>query len=472
MEIFWLSAIAIFTVGFLLMKKKRKNGCDLLPPGNLGQPLVGETIRFLQAFKRNKIDEFLRQRVMAYGPVFKTCLFGQPTVVMTGPAGNRFWLVNDGKLFHGNARGPHRAIIGRNSLLDKNGEEHRLVRAALMTFFSPDSLKKLVGKMDSAIRRHLDEYWDGKETVHAVHLMKFTAFSVTCDVLFNVQDKFQVEELCELFKVATDGIYSFPVRFPGSRLNRALKARSQIDRILSEMIMRRKNDLKSGGPSARQDLISALLSLTKKDGKVLSDQELKDNIVLLVIAGHETTAMTLALMCKLLAENPLCFDRIDKEAADIGVGEQLTWEDVQRMKYLWSVAQETLRFIPPISGIFRRATADIQYGRYTIPKGWAMYWSNYSTVYREDLFPEAHKFDPSRFQGSGGIRPYSFLPFGGGLRMCPGNEYAKLEIVITMHHLVKRYRWSAQIPDEPIIRNPLCVPAMGLPLKLTPVLNN
>ncbi|KAH9302535.1 hypothetical protein KI387_014118 [Taxus chinensis] len=470
----FLTAIAICTMGFYVFTKKRSRGrVDGLPPGSLGQPFVGETIGFLRAFKTNKIDEFIRHRVMAYGPVFKTCLFGQPTVVFTGPAGNRFWLFNDGKLFHGNAQGPHRAIIGPNSLLDKNGEDHRRIRASLMKSFSPDSLKKLVGRMDSAVRRHLDEYWDGRDLVHAVPLIKFQTFAVTCDVLFNLQNRKEVEELCEHFKVATEGIYTFPLRLPGTRLHRALKARTHIDRILSGMITRRKNDFLAGRVSGEEDLIWSLLSMTDKEDKPLTDEAVKDNIVLLIIAGHETTAMTLALMCKMLSSNPHCFEKIAQEREEIvshkSAGEQLTWEDIQRMKYLWSVAQETLRIIPPISGIFRKATTDINYGPYTIPKGWTLYWSNYSTVYHQDFFPAPQKFDPSRFERSGGIIPYSFLPFGGGPRMCPGNDYAKLEIVITMHHLVKRYRWSAQVGGEGIVRNPLCVPAMGLPLRLTPI---
>ncbi|KAH9302539.1 hypothetical protein KI387_014122 [Taxus chinensis] len=410
---------------------------------------------------------------MTYGPVFKTCLFGQPTVVFTGPAGNRFWMFNDGKLFHGNARGPHRAIIGPNSLLDKNGDEHRRMRANLMKFFSGNSLKQLVGRMDSAIRRHLDDYWDGRDLVYAVPLIKFQTFSVTCEVLFNLHNRKEVEELCELFKVAVEGIYTFPIRLPGTRLHRALRARLHIDRILSGVITRRKNDVLAGRVSGEEDLIWNLLNMTNKEDKPLSEQEVKDNMVLLIIAGHETTAMTLTLMCKMISSNPHCFEKIARESQEIvsheSAGEQLTWDDVQRMKYLWSVAQETLRIIPPISGIFRRATTDIHYGAYTIPKGWTLYWSNYSTVYRKDIFPEPQKFDPSRFEASACVSPYSFLPFGGGPRMCPGNEYAKLEIVITMHHLVRRYRWRAVILDEPIIRNPQCNPARGLPLEISSI---
>jgi len=143
------------------------------------------------------------------------------------------------------------------------------------------------------------------------------------------------------------------------------------------------------------------------------------------------------------------------------------------MSYTWRVAQETLRYIPPVSGIFRKATIDIQYGEYTILKGWAislilfvfnsflflfffpflkcslfvtrcmkLYWSRYSTNNMDELFQQPKKFDPSRFEGSSDVPPYSFLPFGGGPRMCPGNEYAKMEIVIMMHHLVSRFRWS------------------------------
>lgn len=96
-----------------------------------------------------------------------------------------------------------------------------------------------------------------------------------------------------------------------------------------------------------------------------------------------------------------------------------------------------------------------------------LHWSTHSTHKNPDFFPEPEKFDPSRFEGNGPA-PYTFVPFGGGPRMCPGKEYARLELLIFMHHLVKRFKWELLDPNEKIIVNPMPIPVKGLPIYLYP----
>ena len=96
-----------------------------------------------------------------------------------------------------------------------------------------------------------------------------------------------------------------------------------------------------------------------------------------------------------------------------------------------------------------------------------MYWSINCTHKNPEYFPEPEKFDPSRFERNGPA-PYTFVPFGGGPRTCPGKEYARLEILVFMHNLVKRFKWKMLIPDEKIIVNPIPVPEKDLPIHLYP----
>lgn len=96
-----------------------------------------------------------------------------------------------------------------------------------------------------------------------------------------------------------------------------------------------------------------------------------------------------------------------------------------------------------------------------------LYWSANSTHKDPECFPEPEKFDPTRFEGNGPA-PYTFVPFGGGPRMCPGKEYARLEILVFMHNVIKRFKWEKVLPDEKIIVDPMPVPAKGLPVRLYP----
>ncbi|KAF5774198.1 putative cytochrome P450 [Helianthus annuus] len=148
-------------------------------------------------------------------------------------------------------------------------------------------------------------------------------------------------------------------------------------------------------------------------------------------------------------------------------GELLNWDDLRKMKYSWNVACEVLRMRPPTVGAFRVAKTDFTYGSFTIPKGWKLHYLPHYTQRNHEFFPHPEKFDPSRFEGAGPA-PYTFVPFGGGARMCPGNEYARAEILVFMYNIVTRYNWERLIPDEKVVIDPLPRPVHGLPIKLIP----
>ncbi|KAK2982552.1 hypothetical protein RJ640_008175 [Escallonia rubra] len=147
--------------------------------------------------------------------------------------------------------------------------------------------------------------------------------------------------------------------------------------------------------------------------------------------------------------------------------EMLAWHDLRKMRYSWNVAQEVLRLMPPGLGAFREAITDFNYAGYIIPKGWKLHWIANATHKNPDYFSDPEKFDPSRFDGSGPT-PYTFVPFGGGPRMCPGNEYARLAILVFMHNIVTNFRWEKLLPTEAVKSNPIPTPAKGFPVKLHP----
>ncbi|KAL1533778.1 beta-amyrin 28-monooxygenase [Salvia divinorum] len=150
-----------------------------------------------------------------------------------------------------------------------------------------------------------------------------------------------------------------------------------------------------------------------------------------------------------------------------GPGDLLTWDDIEKMKFSWSVARESLRLMPPAVGAFREATTEFTYSCFTIPKGWKTFWTVHSTHKNPDCFPEPERFDPARFKGSGPV-PYTFVPFGGGPKMCPGKEYARLELLIMMHNVVRRFKLEETIPNEKIVYHATPTPVHGLPLRLHP----
>jgi cytochrome P450 len=146
-------------------------------------------------------------------------------------------------------------------------------------------------------------------------------------------------------------------------------------------------------------------------------------------------------------------------------GAPLNWEDTRKMKYTWCVLQETLRLQPAVLQAFRICIEEFEYGGFTIPKGWKVSWSAHRTHMSPQIFPNPTKFDPSRFEGSG-PPPFSFLGFGGGPRMCLGNEFARIIMVIFLHYMVLNYEWCMVDPNEKIYAIPSPTFQKGLQLKL------
>ncbi|GLJ25600.1 hypothetical protein SUGI_0490420 [Cryptomeria japonica] len=159
------SSFLAFIIFFLIEKTLQLRGQKNLPPGNLGLPLIGQTIEFLRAHKSNTGKDWIKEKVKKYGPVFKTSLMGCPTVVLTGQEGNRFVFESDESTITNKQRISVSRIIRKKNILELTGEDHKRMRGAIMQFLKSEALQKLVGRMESAIQKHFLDCWDGKEFI-------------------------------------------------------------------------------------------------------------------------------------------------------------------------------------------------------------------------------------------------------------------------------------------------------------------
>ncbi|KAG6592036.1 hypothetical protein SDJN03_14382, partial [Cucurbita argyrosperma subsp. sororia] len=405
-----------------------------LPPGRLGVPFIGQSLSLLRAMRANSAEQWLQQRVAKYGPISKMTLFGKPTVFVHGVAANKAVVFSGEEEAVSNRQTESlRRILGERNLTELSGEDHKRVRGALVWFLRPQSLKGFVGKMDGEVRKHLNLHWHGNKEVIVAPLMKTLTFDIICSLLFGIEEGPTRKSIIECFKTMVDGIWSVPINLP-------------------------------------------FTSIKNKDKEqALSEEEIVHNIILLLIAGHDTTSILITLMLRVMATNPTVYAAVLQEHEDIlkskECGEALTWEDVSKMKYTWRVALETLRLFPPVFGGFRVALKDIQLGGYTIPKGWQIFWAASMTHLDEKIFRDPQKFEPSRFdQNQTSIPPpLSFIAFGGGPRICPGYEFAKLETLVTIHYIITQFTWKLSSQDF-LTRDPSLMPNKGLPIQLYPKL--
>ncbi|XP_061347414.1 cytochrome P450 716B1-like [Gastrolobium bilobum] len=464
-------ATSLFLIPILLLIR-RLSSRRRVPPGSLGIPLIGQSLAILEALRANTAEKWFEERARKYGSVSKLSLFGKPTVFIYGQDGNRFIYTNDGRTIGTGQPQAIKMMLGARNLLQLSGQDHKRVKSALARFLKPEFLKQSVGKIDEEVRRNIEMHWQGKQQVKVLPLTKTLTFNVICSLLFGLEQGKLRDQFLASFQTMIKGISSVPVNIPFTLYRRSLKESARMQMMLKEVVQKKKIELEQNEASPHQDLITSLLSMVDENNKqLITQREIIENSMLVMFAGHETSSVLITFIIRVLANDPTICETVLQEQEEIAksksLGESLTWEDLAKMKYTWRVALETLRMVPPAFGFFRKASTDIEYGGYIIPKGWQILWVPAMTHMDNSLFPEPSKFDPSRFENQGSIPPYCFIPFGAGTRICPGNELARIETLVAIHYLVTRFTWKLAA-DNLFRRNPMPEPTQGLPIQIWP----
>ncbi|KAG1355460.1 hypothetical protein COCNU_07G015720 [Cocos nucifera] len=267
------------------------------------------------------------------------------------------------------------------------------------------------------------------------------AFHVALLSIFGKDEIPRIDELKRCYYTLEKGYNSMPINLPGTLFSNATKARKQLGRIVADILSSRRQK-----KAEADDLLGLLMEA--KQG--LTDEQIADNIIGVMFASRDTTASVLTWIVKYLGENPSILQAVTEEQVEImrskemGEGESryLTWADTKRMPMTSRVIQETMRVASILSFTFREAVEDVEYEGYLIPKGWKVLPLFRNIHHSPDNFTDPEKFDPSRFEVA--PKPNTFMPFGNGTHSCPGNELAKLEMLVLLHHLTTKYRYGTK----------------------------
>ncbi|KAL9247013.1 hypothetical protein vseg_020485 [Gypsophila vaccaria] len=429
-----------------------------LPPGSLGYPYIGETF---QLYSENP-NVFFSSKEKKYGPVFKTHILGCPCVMISSPEAAKFVLSTRSNLFKPTFPASKERMLGKQAIFFHQNDYHLKLRKLVLKAFMPDAIRNFVSDIDSIASRTLKSF-DGS-MINTFQEMKTYTFNVALLSILGKDEVKYREDLKRCYYILEKGYNSMPINLPGTLFNKSMKARKELAQIVAQIISNRRETEKE-----HQDLLASFMG----DKEGLTDEQIADNVIGVIFAARDTTASVLTWILKFLVDNPTVLQSVTEEQEAIikekegksGEERALNWTDTKKMPYTNKVIQETLRVASILSFTFREAVEDVEYEGYLIPKGWKVL-PLFRNIHHSPLnFTEPEKFDPSRFEVA--PKPNTFLPFGNGIHSCPGNELAKMEILVMIHHLTTKYRWSIIGPQNEIQYGPFALPQNGLPIKLS-----
>ncbi|XP_027177799.1 beta-amyrin 28-monooxygenase-like [Coffea eugenioides] len=456
--------VSFIFLGFLSQRFKSKT--SILPTGTFGLPVVGETLHFFSSGP----EKFIHQRMEKYSAeVFATSLFGKKVAVVCGAAGNKFLLYTANDQL---APWLPSAASKLMDLVDSPGQSVRQVISKCRTFLyneilNPKTLRQYITIMDALAREHLKTEWDPSKVIQVYPLCQKYALSLSCRLLLGLEDACQIQRISDSFWIIMQGLFSMPINMPGTRYNRALKEVKRVKHQFLNIIAKKRDMVFQDTGSAGSDVLSRIL--LEGNAYSMSDSEIGAYLLTLMLPSYEGISATITFALNHLAELPHIYEAVYKELMEIARSkapeELLNWEDVKKMKYSWNVICESMRLTPPSMGTFREALIDINFAGITIPRGWKMHWSPFTTNKNHKYFPDPEAFDPTRYEGDGPTS-CTFLPFSAGPRMCPGKDYSMFLILVYIYNVVTRFKLQKLIQDEKMRYRVGPVPANGLPMRL------
>ncbi|XWW44875.1 cytochrome P450 [Fibrella sp. USSR17] len=448
---------------------------ETLVPVHPGLPLLGNAL----SLARDPLGLFTKLH-RTYGRVVRISIGGRRQYVLFQPEDVKHVLQENNRNY---VRSPAFMVLKRflgEGLLTSDGDFWRKQRRLAQPAFHRQKITMLAETMvqESAAWAGDLRQLDLSKPVNISQSYMDVTMLIVCKTLFSTNVEGRLDGLShslETLNVLANKALLSPIKVPRTwptpnniRYNQSLE---RVNALIYEFIHTRKQT-----GDRHDDLLDMLLHATDEDtGEGMSEQQLRDECVTLFTAGHETTAVSMAWLTYLLAQHPDVVTRLRTEA-DAVLGDNVPGNlppvaAFRAMPYALQVVQEALRLYPPAWAMSRMALADDQIGPYRIPKGDTVVVSPYLLHHDPTNWPDPDRFDPDRFaEGRDKDRPtYAYLPFGGGPRLCIGNQFALMEMQILLTFFVRTFDFqlvnAASIKPKPLIT---LRPNRPIQVKLTP----
>jgi cytochrome P450 len=426
-----------------------------IPPGPTGWPLVG----MMPAMRRDPTAVYM-DAALRYGDVSYIRIAARRGYLVTDPRDLRHVLQDNARNYHKGPLYERLKIPLGNGLVTSEDAYWLRQRRIAQPAFHRERIAAMAAVMEEEATGTAEQ-WAAHASAGAEVDVLSEMMHVTQRVVIRSMfgsDSVAVAESARAWSIVNEYIgenfwrLGLTDRWPTPRNRRFHRAVALLDRTTFAVIAERRRSGAGGG-----DLLSMLLSARDPEtGEGMTDRQLRDEVMTIFLAGHETTALTLTWTWYLLARHPECRARLEEELDTVLGARVPAYADLERLPYTRMVIEESMRLYPPAWGISRRALAPDRIGGYDLPAGWLVFIVPWVMHRHPKYWEDPLRFDPERFRlERAAERPkFIYLPFGAGPRQCIGNHFAMTEAHVILATLAQRYRLHL-VPEQRIEPRPL-----------------
>jgi cytochrome P450 len=427
-------------------------------PGSDGWPILGNTLEQLR-----DPAAFSKKMIAKHGPVYRTHSFGGRHIALTGPEANELVLFDRDKVFSSEQGwGPMLNLLFPRGLMLLDFEKHRADRKTLSVAFKPEPMKLYHDALNAGISTRM-KAWSGTSFSFYPAVKQLT-LDLAASSFLGIPWGPDAEKINTAFVdmvQATVAVIRVPL--PGTALGRGVAGRKFLLEFFGkEVPMRRAGEA--------QDMFSQICRAVGEDGQLFTDDQIIDHMNFLMMAAHDTITSSATSMVMLLAKNPEWQEKLREEMNGLGVnGDDLPYERLSDLVLTDYAFKESLRLIPPVPSIPRRAVKPLSFGGYDLPAGTYVGINPAHTHHMKEYWPDPETFDPLRFEPEQ-VRTrhkYAWVPFGGGAHMCLGLHFAYMQMKLLMWHILRHHR--IEIPagsGDKWQAWPIPKPRDGLPVRM------
>jgi cytochrome P450 len=393
-------------------------------------------------------NEFMNACSKRCGDTFRVDFAANPPIAVTSnPEYVRLVFTgNDDDLRFGEVNDYLAPLLGETSIFLCDGARHKRQRRLLLPPFHGERMRVYAQAMCDVTLARISTWRDG-EPFALRDTCQDIALDLILRTIFGVEDPDEMRELGEallrMMEVVESPVGSLGLipalrfDFPGSPWRRFLRLRAAVDVQVYRAIARRRSQHGQG----RTDMLSMMIASKDENGVAMTDAELRDELITMMVAGHETTATGVCWAFERMFATPRVYEQVQREVRSVCGGEPPSPDQLNRLEYLDAAIKEALRMRPVLALVARKLHAPLVFGKYEVPAGWIVAPSMYLTHHNPDAYPEPMEFRPERFLG---VRPdpYAWFPFGGGSRRCLGLPFALYEMKVVIATILSRKQLS------------------------------